>query len=104
MPDERYAITPEETVLAIEARTTLMVAVNRLPEIQRDAIVLRYAARLTAREIGDVLGKSNQATQKLLMTNGGVGDAPGEWTVTVDELVGPGDSRLQGPWVLRVGP
>jgi hypothetical protein len=40
----------------------------------------------------------------VLMTSGGVGDAPGEWTVTVDELVGPGDSRLQGPWVLRVGP
>ena len=43
-----------------------MAAINRLPQIQREAIVLRYAARLTAREIGDVLGKSDQATQKLL--------------------------------------
>lgn len=34
------------------------------------------------------------------MTDGGVGDASGEWIVTVDELVG-GDARLPGPWVLR---
>jgi len=66
VPDERQAIAPEETVLASEARTTLAAAVNRLPEIQREAIVLRYAAGLSAREIGDVLGKSDQATQKLL--------------------------------------
>jgi hypothetical protein len=36
------------------------------------------------------------------MTDGGVGDASGEWIVTVDELVGgEGDARLTGPWVLR---
>lgn len=34
------------------------------------------------------------------MTDGGVGDASGEWTVTIDELVG-GDARLPGPWILR---
>lgn len=66
VPDERRATAPEETVLANETRTTLVAAVNRLPEIQREAIVLRYAARLTAREIDDILGKSEQATQKLL--------------------------------------
>jgi hypothetical protein len=38
----------------------------------------------------------------VLMTNGGMGDSPGDWTVTVDALVGPGDSRLRCPWVLRV--
>jgi hypothetical protein len=38
----------------------------------------------------------------VLMTNGGVSDALGDWTVTVDELVGSGDARLRGPWVLRV--
>lgn len=37
-----------------------------------------------------------------LMTDGGVDDASGEWTVTVDELVGgQGDARLAGPWVLQ---
>jgi hypothetical protein len=34
-----------------------------------------------------------------LMTDGGVPDATGEWTITFDELVG--DDRLAGPWVLR---
>jgi RNA polymerase sigma-70 factor (ECF subfamily) len=66
IPDERGALAPEEIVLAKEARAALAAAVNRLPEIQREAIVLRYATRLTARQIGDVLGKSDQATQKLL--------------------------------------
>lgn len=35
-----------------------------------------------------------------LMTDGGVADASGAWTVTVDELVG-GDGRLAGPWVVE---
>ncbi len=36
------------------------------------------------------------------MTDGGVDDASGEWTVTVDELIGgQGDARLAGPWVLQ---
>ncbi len=37
------------------------------------------------------------------MTDGGVGDASGEWTVTIDELIGSGgdDARLPGPWILR---
>jgi RNA polymerase sigma-70 factor (ECF subfamily) len=60
------ATGPEEGILANEARTSLLGAVRDLPPIQREAIVLRYAAGLTAREIGEVLGKSVQATQKLL--------------------------------------
>jgi len=66
VPDERHAVEPEELVVANERRAILMAAVNGLPDVQREAIVLRYAARLTAREIGDVLGKSDQAAQKLL--------------------------------------
>ena len=57
---------PEADVLADEARAALLSAVRELPPIQRDAIVMRYAAGLTARDIGAVLGKSDQATQKLL--------------------------------------
>jgi RNA polymerase sigma-70 factor (ECF subfamily) len=57
---------PEESVIAEEATASLLAAVNSLPPIQREAIALRYAAGLTARQIGDVLGKSDQATQKLL--------------------------------------
>jgi RNA polymerase sigma-70 factor, ECF subfamily len=66
LPDGRGSSAPEERVLAEEATASLHAAVNSLPPIQREAIALRYAAGLTARQIGDVLGKSDQATQKLL--------------------------------------
>lgn len=66
VPDERPSNAPEETALANEARSTLAAAVDRLPDVQREAIVLRYGARLTAREIGEVIGKTDQATQKLI--------------------------------------
>jgi RNA polymerase sigma-70 factor (ECF subfamily) len=66
IPDGRRSNAPEERVLADEAASSLVALVNSLPEIQREAIALRYAAGLTAREIGNVLGKSDQATQKLL--------------------------------------
>jgi RNA polymerase sigma-70 factor (ECF subfamily) len=66
LADERASNAPEHAVLANETRATLAAAINRLPEVQREAIVLRYAARLTAREIGEVLGKTDQATQKLI--------------------------------------
>ena len=64
--DERASVTPEDAALVNERRALLLAAVNRLPTVQREAIVLRYTARLTARQIGEVLGKSDQATQKLL--------------------------------------
>jgi hypothetical protein len=36
------------------------------------------------------------------MTDGGVSNATGEWTVTIKEIInGSGDERLQGPWVLE---
>lgn len=57
---------PETQALVREARAALMTAVDRLPDVQREAIALRYGARLSAREIGEVIGKSDQATQKLL--------------------------------------
>lgn len=66
LPDERRANAPEAAILAREARAALVAAINSLPEVQREAIALRYAARLTAREIGEVLGKTDQATQKLI--------------------------------------
>jgi RNA polymerase sigma-70 factor (ECF subfamily) len=57
---------PEVELLASETRATLAAAVAALPPVQREAIALRYAAGLTAREIGAVIGKSDQATQKLI--------------------------------------
>jgi RNA polymerase sigma-70 factor, ECF subfamily len=60
------ATTPEDEVLLTERDAELRALVAVLPEPQRDAIALRYAAGLTAREIGGVIGKSEEATQKIL--------------------------------------
>ncbi|HET9347183.1 MAG TPA: sigma-70 family RNA polymerase sigma factor [Candidatus Limnocylindrales bacterium] len=57
---------PERLVIARETSAALLAAVNRLPEVQREAIYLRFAARMSAREIGAVIGKSEPAAQKLL--------------------------------------
>jgi len=56
----------EDGVLARERMAELRDRVERLPAVQRDAIGLRYAGGLTAREIAGTLGKSEAATQKLL--------------------------------------
>ncbi|MEO8468394.1 MAG: sigma-70 family RNA polymerase sigma factor [Chloroflexota bacterium] len=65
-PDVRRAGEPETLAIERERRASLVATINELPTIQREAIVLRYAARLTAREIGVVIDRTDQATQKLL--------------------------------------
>jgi RNA polymerase sigma-70 factor, ECF subfamily len=62
-PDPRLT---EDELLDRERLRELRARVARLPETQREAIVLRYAGGLSAREIGVTLGKSEAATQKLL--------------------------------------
>ena len=44
--------------------TEVLDLVGRLPDDQRDALLLRYAGGLTAREIGIVIGKRESAAQK----------------------------------------
>jgi RNA polymerase sigma-70 factor (ECF subfamily) len=56
----------EEQVIAGEERAKLRRLVAELPDPQRDAVALRYGGGLTAREIGLVIGKSEEATQKLI--------------------------------------
>ena len=51
---------------ALEDGIILRTLVGALPELQRDAIQLRFAAGLTAREIGAVLGVTEDAAQKHL--------------------------------------
>jgi RNA polymerase sigma-70 factor (ECF subfamily) len=58
--------SPEARVLDAERSQELRALVAALPDVQRDAVVLRYAAGLSAREIGSVIGKSEAATQKLM--------------------------------------
>jgi RNA polymerase sigma-70 factor (ECF subfamily) len=57
---------PEAEVVDRERLAAVAAAMARLPNIQREALALRYASGLTAREIGVVLGKSEDATQKLM--------------------------------------
>lgn len=58
--------TPEEAAIGAEERRVLRELVARLPPIQRDALALRFGAGMTAREISLVVGKSEEATQKLI--------------------------------------
>lgn len=56
----------EDDALRSERDDELRGLVLALPEPQRDAIALRYAVGLSARQIGTVIGRSEGATQKLL--------------------------------------
>jgi len=57
---------PEAAAIISEEHRRLRALVRALPEPQRDAVALRYSAGLTARQIGAVIGKSEEATQKLI--------------------------------------
>jgi RNA polymerase sigma-70 factor (ECF subfamily) len=58
--------SPEAAVVAAEERELVMRLLAQLPEAARDALALRYAAGLSGREIAHVIGKSEDATKKLL--------------------------------------
>lgn len=55
---------PEEVVLQEESRARLRALLLRLDPDKRELLVLRFASRLTAREIGLIVGKSAEAMQK----------------------------------------
>lgn len=57
---------PEWRALHAEELRELAALVARLPEEQRDAITLRFAAELPSAQIAAVLGKSDDATRMLL--------------------------------------
>ena len=59
-------LTPEEAAIGAEQRRALRRELAELPQLQRDAIALRYGTGLTARQISLVINKSEEATQKLL--------------------------------------
>ncbi len=62
----REPSTPEEATLRRESVGEVSRHLDQLPEVQRECLLLRYGAGLTAREIGQVIGKSDEATQKLI--------------------------------------
>ncbi len=58
--------TPDQVAVTTDEHRALHAHLAALPAAQRDAIALRFGAGLTAREIGLVLGKGEDATQKLI--------------------------------------
>jgi RNA polymerase sigma-70 factor (ECF subfamily) len=58
--------SPEDAVVTRDERHRVRLLVAALPELQRDAVAMRYGVGLTAREIGLVIGKGEEATQKLI--------------------------------------
>jgi RNA polymerase sigma-70 factor (ECF subfamily) len=58
--------SPEDAVVSRDERHRLRLLLAALPALQRDAVAMRYGVGLTAREIGLVIGKGEEATQKLI--------------------------------------
>ncbi len=58
--------SPEDVAVRSDERRRIRLLVADLPEVQRDALAMRFGAGLTAREIGLVIGKNEEATQKLI--------------------------------------
>jgi RNA polymerase sigma-70 factor (ECF subfamily) len=56
----------EDVVMAQHMGARLRAMVRRLPSPQREAVVLRFTTRLPVREIGSVIGKGEDATEKLI--------------------------------------
>lgn len=61
-----WAPSAEDLVVADETDRVLVTRLAALPPTMRDAVVLRYAAGLSAREIGNVLGRTEAASAKLV--------------------------------------
>jgi RNA polymerase sigma-70 factor, ECF subfamily len=60
------AMGPEEHALRAEELREVIARVARLPEDQRDALALRFAAGMRSPQIAAILGKSEEATRALL--------------------------------------
>ena len=70
----------EDGVLEQEGRLSLLRQIHQLPELQREVVYLRAFGNLSFREIGDVLGKTENWARvtfyrsKEKLRNGGAGD------------------------------
>jgi RNA polymerase sigma-70 factor (ECF subfamily) len=65
-PRGEVAPDPADLLVRDETDQVLATRVRALPAAQREAILLRFAGALTAREIGLVLGRSEAAAHKLV--------------------------------------
>ena len=58
--------SPEDDLIERDAGAAVRAAVARLPSPQREAIVLRFTTQLPVREIASLIGKREDATEKLI--------------------------------------
>jgi RNA polymerase sigma-70 factor (ECF subfamily) len=58
--------SPEDAAIAADERRWIVGLLRTLPDVQQDALVLRFVVGLSSREIGIVIGKREEATKKLL--------------------------------------
>lgn len=65
-PTPDTAPDPSDLVLRDERDRLLAERLRLLSGLQQEVILLRFAGNLTAREIGEVIGKREEATQKLI--------------------------------------
>ena len=65
-PPPGTAPDPADIVLRDERDRLLALRLQSLPDLQREVLLLRFAGGLTSREIGEVIGKREEATQKLI--------------------------------------
>ena len=77
---ELAAPSAEDGLLEQEGRLTLLRQIHQLPELQREVVYLRAFGNLSFREIGDVLGKTENWARvtfyrsKEKLRNGGAED------------------------------
>jgi RNA polymerase sigma factor, sigma-70 family len=60
------AASAEEVVIQRDSDRALRMAVARLPSPQREAVALRFTTTLRVREIAEIVGKREDATEKLI--------------------------------------
>lgn len=65
-PPPDMAPDPADPVLRDEQDRILAGRLASLPDLQREVILLRFAGGLTARQIGMVIGKREDATQRFI--------------------------------------
>jgi hypothetical protein len=107
--DGGTAITPPDATANAAGHTVVVERVIIAPSIVRVDIAVDPAGPGDWSPIGEVqhngrvarfvVGAMEPGGRTTLMTDGGLGDASGSWTVVVTELVG-GDQRIAGPWTI----
>jgi RNA polymerase sigma-70 factor (ECF subfamily) len=65
-PAPPFATSAEDIVIQRNSGQVVRAAVAKLPSPQREAVVLRFTSKLRVREIAEIIGKGEDATEKLL--------------------------------------